>query len=71
MKANNERLYGQLDISTTRILELPIDDVPREILAIARNSEDTDIIERDNDSYVPNEQENGESCTLLISDFRL
>ena len=36
MKANNEWLCGQVDISTRRMFELPIDDVPREILVVQR-----------------------------------
>jgi uncharacterized protein DUF6570 len=52
LKANNP-LYSDIKISEERLLELPEDGVPEELLMIARHSMDTQALERETEGYVP------------------
>lgn len=52
LKANNP-VYHQVTISTDRLNELPVDDVPDEISSLARHSEDASLLAQENDGYVP------------------
>jgi len=59
LKVNNTKYYRDIEISPTRIQTLPDDDVPEEITAIIRQSEDVGVLEEENDSYVPQDDNEG------------
>ena len=44
-------LYAEVEISQERLRLLPVNDVPMEILELARFSEDTDTLEGESESY--------------------
>ncbi|THH14182.1 hypothetical protein EW146_g6117 [Bondarzewia mesenterica] len=62
LKENNQKYYGEIKISADRLCALPEDDVPDEILATMRHDVDTDVTERENESYVllGDEQDDGD-----------
>ena len=60
LKVNNPKYYRDIEISPTRINSLPEDDVPEEITAIIRQSEDLGVLEEENDSYVPPDDNEGQ-----------
>lgn len=70
LKQNNPKYYGDIEISEERLNELPEDDVPEEINAIVRQTEDTGILEEETDGYVPRDENEGMS-TIVISSFHL
>lgn len=53
LKANNPKYYGEVQISPERIALLPEDDIPDEVLAVVRQSEDVGIVDQESDGYVP------------------
>lgn len=57
LKAYNPRFYGHIDISSERLVSLPVDGVPHELISIARHLEDSDIVREHDDSYVPSEDD--------------
>ena len=57
LKANNPKYYGDIEISTSHIQDLPEDDVPGEILGLIRQSTDTGIIDQESDGYLPMNEE--------------
>ncbi|KAF7294856.1 ATP-dependent DNA helicase [Mycena indigotica] len=67
LKANN-RLYDQVIISEQRLGELPVDDVPAEIMEAVRYSDDIDAVGREHAGYVPMEQEQEENEGYSDSD---
>lgn len=70
LKANNPKYYSTIEISDTRIAQLPEDDVPVEVLGVVRQSEDGGIIDQEHDGYVPTEEDTGEHSVvefLLLS----
>ncbi|THH07769.1 hypothetical protein EW146_g9213 [Bondarzewia mesenterica] len=52
LKENNQKYYGEIEISADRLCALPEDDVPDEILATMCHDVNTDVTERENESYV-------------------
>ncbi|KAI5989034.1 hypothetical protein EDD15DRAFT_2171905, partial [Pisolithus albus] len=62
LKENNPKYYGKLDISPDRLQSLPEDDVPSEISAVIRQSEDTGILDQESDGYVPIDENEGEKA---------
>ena len=60
LKVNNPKYYHDIEISPTHINSLPEDDVPKEITAIIRQSEDLGVLEEENDSYVPPDDNEGQ-----------
>jgi hypothetical protein len=52
-KENNSKYYGDIEISASRIQNLPEDDIPEEFLGIVRQSTETGIIDQESDGYVP------------------
>jgi len=59
LKVNNTKYYQDIKKSPTRIQTLPEDDVPEEITAIICQSEDVGVLEEENDSYVPQDENEG------------
>jgi len=60
LKVNNPKYYHDIEISPTRINTLPEDDVPEEITDIIRQSEDLGVLEEEDDSYVPPDDNEGQ-----------
>lgn len=52
LKANNP-LYSDIEISEERLLQLPEDSIPEELVMTAKHSTDTEAVERENGGYVP------------------
>jgi hypothetical protein len=51
-----------VEISTERIMQLPDDDIPDEILHGVRQCTDTGVVDQESDGYVPtNEEDNVEA----------
>lgn len=55
LKLNNPRYYGGIEIDAVRLSRLPEDDVPEEILATVRQSQETGVIDEEAQGYVPDE----------------
>lgn len=68
LKENNP-LYANITISSSRLAQLPEDDVPFELLAISKQSTDVDTLYAEQDGYVPSQEggddgeEEGESAS--------
>jgi hypothetical protein len=52
LKVNNP-LYLDIEISEERLLELPEDGIPDELVMTAKHSTDIKALERESESYVP------------------
>ena len=65
LKHNNPKYYGDIEISEERLNELPEDDVPEEINAIIRQTEDEGILEEEDDGYVPRDDNEGRVLILM------
>lgn len=52
LKANNP-LYSDIEISEERLLELPEDGIPDEIMLTAKHSTNIEAVEREHEGYVP------------------
>ena len=59
LKMNNPKYYGDIEISTQRLEDLPEDDVPDEINAIVRQTENVAVLDEENDGYVPRDDNEG------------
>ena len=59
LKMNNPKYYGDIEISTQRLEDLPEDDVPDEINAIVRQIENVAVLDEENDGYVPQDDNEG------------
>ncbi|KIK19190.1 hypothetical protein PISMIDRAFT_85286, partial [Pisolithus microcarpus 441] len=59
LQLNNAKYYGGIEISSARLENLPLDDVPVEICGVMRQSEDTGVIDQENDGYVPQDNDEG------------
>lgn len=68
LKTNNPKYYGDIEIDDGRLQQLPEDDVPDEILASARQEEDAEIIQVENDTYVPLDEDVNDGT--LFADIR-
>ena len=60
LKANNPKYYGDMEVSASELAQLPVDDVPDQIMAIIRQTEDVGVIDKENDSYVPQDPNEGQ-----------
>lgn len=56
LKKNNP-IYRDVIISTARLNELPINDVPQEIVALAKHSDDVAQLAEEQDGYVPDDMD--------------
>ena len=70
LKTNNP-LYQNIIISTTRLNKLPADDVPNEIIALAKHSDDTAQLAEEQDGYVPDDADDTFRMFFLISSCSL
>ena len=52
LKANNPKYYGEVVISQHQLDQLPEDDVPDEILAVIRQSNDKTLVDQESQGYV-------------------
>ena len=57
LKDNNSKYYSDIEISASRLQNLPEDDVPEEIVGLVRQSTETGIIDQESDGYVPVDEE--------------
>jgi hypothetical protein len=57
LKQNN-KLYADIVISADRLLDLPEDGIPKELMLMVKHSTDTDAVYREEDGYVPLDEEN-------------
>ncbi|KAI6130704.1 hypothetical protein EDD16DRAFT_1700658 [Pisolithus croceorrhizus] len=64
LQQNNPKYYGSIEIDASRLEDLPVDDVPIEISSVIRQSEDTSVVERESDGYVPVDDDEGRSIEL-------
>jgi hypothetical protein len=53
LKNNNPKYYGGIEIDGCRIVQLPEDDVPVEVLGIVCQSTDTGLVDQESAGYVP------------------
>jgi len=53
LKENNQKYYGDIEISVQRIEELPEDDVPVEVMSTMRQTTDLGLVNQESDGYVP------------------
>ena len=60
LKANNPKYYRDVEVSASELAQLPVDDVPNQIMAIIRQTEDVGVINEENDSYVPQDPDEGQ-----------
>ena len=66
LKANNPKYYGDITISSSALEQLPVDDVPDELLSIIRQSEDVGILDQEGAGYVRTDDIGMSSKYLLI-----
>jgi hypothetical protein len=55
LKENNQ-LFANISISTSRLAQLPEDDVPYELQAVTKHSTDVNMLYAEQDSYVPSQE---------------
>lgn len=53
LKRNNPQYFRDIEINAERLSRLPEDDVPEEIMATVRQSDETNVIEEEADGYTP------------------
>ena len=53
LKENNAKYYGNVEIDSQRIENLPEDDVPVEVLGVVRQCDDSGIVDQESEGYVP------------------
>lgn len=70
LKMNNP-LYRNIIISTLRLNELPADDIPHEITALAKHSDDTAQLAEEQDGYVPDDAKDTFRMFFLLSSCSL
>lgn len=65
---DNNPVYSDIVISETRLNELPEDDVPAEIMSLAKHSDDTGLLAKEMDGYVPEDAGDDESgcCSVKL-----
>ena len=59
LKHNNAKYYGDIEINTERLANLPEDDVPEEIHSLVRQREDMGVLDEESNGYVPRENHEG------------
>ena len=59
LKENNAKYYGNIEINAEHLSHLPEDDVPEEIHALVRQTEDIGVLDEESDGYVPNDNNEG------------
>ena len=56
LKKNNP-IYEDIVIDDTRLDELPVDDIPEALLAIVRQEEDDEIVDKERETYVESDMD--------------
>ncbi|THG97984.1 hypothetical protein EW026_g4134 [Hermanssonia centrifuga] len=64
LKASNPKYYGHIEIDESRLALLPDDDVPNEIMDVARQTTDVGLVDQENSGYVPVLDEDSTTCTM-------
>lgn len=64
LKNNNPDYYGDIKIDEEHLGCLPEDDVPEELMSVIRHSDDTGMVEQENDTYVAGDTESTEEETV-------
>lgn len=60
LKVNNPRFYGGVTIDEEALSFLPEDDIPNEILGTIQHEEEEEVLDKENNGYVPqDEDDNG------------
>ena len=59
LKHHNAKYYGTIEISPERLAHLLEDDVPEEIDALVRQTEDVSVLDEETDGYVPTDNNEG------------
>ena len=65
LKHNNPKYYGDVEINTERLEDLPEDDVPDEINAIVRQTENVAVLDEETDGYVPRDENEGKQKKVV------
>ncbi|KAG1744833.1 hypothetical protein EDB19DRAFT_1906543 [Suillus lakei] len=60
LKKNNTKYYGDVEISSAQISELPENNIPQEIIGIVRQSTDMGVVDEESAGYVPNDEGDSE-----------
>lgn len=53
LKENNVKYYGHMKLCMENLSELPVDDVPSEVVGLVQHSNDIGILEEENGGYLP------------------
>ncbi|KAJ3559330.1 hypothetical protein NM688_g415 [Phlebia brevispora] len=61
MKQHNRKYYSAIVIDQERLRLLPEDDVPEEVMAVIRQTDDPDIAAKESATYVPDDTNDDES----------
>ena len=57
LKQNNTKYYGNIEISEVTLRQLPEDDIPDQLKAVIRTTDNEKIVDEENDGYVPIEED--------------
>ena len=57
LKRNNPKYYGDVEISDLILQQLPEDDIPDQLKAVIRTTDNEKIVDEENDGYVPVEED--------------
>ncbi|KAG2138763.1 hypothetical protein BD769DRAFT_1351083, partial [Suillus cothurnatus] len=68
LKAHNP-LYADIQISEVQLAHLPEDDVPQEIVSVIRHEASDDVAIRENEGYVPTDNEVRNGVTLPLNEL--
>ena len=66
LKANNS-LYSDIEISEEKLLELPEDGIPDELMLTAKHSTDIEAVEKEHEGYVPVDMADDVEGTVILS----
>ena len=77
LKRENQKYYGNIEISEERVASLPDDDVPNVLMKVVRTTDNESIINLENAGYVPTEEDldksngkqNSTACTEDDGEF--
>lgn len=67
LKANNPKYYGEVVISQRQLDQLPEDDVPEEILAVVRQSNNVTLVDQESSGYVRTDEIGSSSKQFNLS----
>ena len=61
LKEHNEDYYRDISIDDERLRNLPIDDVPEEVMSIIKHTNDVGLVAQESDGYVHEDEETEEN----------